>query len=94
MKLTKGKILKLYNKKKQTLKKYKPNKCDNTSSKIKSFKNKKSINLANKSLKRINYKKNMVDNKNEESKLNETSKVEETNNSQIEERNDILVEPN
>ncbi len=52
MKLTKGKISKLYNKKKQTLKKPKKK----TSRKIKTFRNKKHLNLERKTLKR-HYKK-------------------------------------
>ena len=52
MKLTKGKIIKLYDKKKQTMKKYKtiPQK---QSEKNKSIKNKKPVNLHNTTLKRL-----------------------------------------
>jgi len=50
MKLTKGKIRKLYNKKNQTLKKYKNKKA---SYERKTFRNKKSVNLARKTLKKI-----------------------------------------
>ena len=55
MKLTKGKISKLYNKNKQTLKK-KANKRK-TSNKSKTFRRKQKVNLARKSLKRFHYKK-------------------------------------
>ena len=55
MKLTKGKISKLYNQKKQSLKK-KVNK-KKSSSKSRTFRKKRRINLARKSLKRFNYKK-------------------------------------
>ena len=55
MKLTKGKISKLYNKNKQTLKK-KANKRK-TSNKSKTFRRKQKINLARKTLKRFHYKK-------------------------------------
>ncbi len=55
MKLTKGKISKLYNKKKQTLKR-KTNKGKG-SNKNKTFRRKRHINLARKSLKRIHYRK-------------------------------------
>ena len=51
MKLTKGKISKLYNKKNQSLKR--KNYKKGTSFKTKTFRNKRNINLANKSLKRI-----------------------------------------
>jgi hypothetical protein len=54
MKLTKGKISKLYNKKRQTLKKHKRL---NPSYKKRTFRNKRKVNLARKSLKRFNYKK-------------------------------------
>jgi hypothetical protein len=54
MKLTKGKIRKLYNKKNQSLKKYKNKKA---SYGRKSFRNKKYVNLARKTLKRFAYKK-------------------------------------
>ena len=55
MKLTKGKISKLYNKKKQSLKK-KVNK-KKSSSRNKTFRKKRNIHLARKSLKRFYYKK-------------------------------------
>jgi hypothetical protein len=55
MKLTKGKISKLYNKKKQTLKR-KVNK-GKKSSRGKTFRRKQKMNLARKSLKRLRYKK-------------------------------------
>jgi len=51
MKLTKGKISKLYNKKNQSLKR--KNSKKSASFKTKTFRNKRNINLANKSLKRI-----------------------------------------
>ena len=54
MKLTKGKIRKLYNKRNQTLKKYKNKK---TSYEKKTFRNKKQLNLARKTLKRFAYEK-------------------------------------
>ena len=54
MKLTKGKISKLYNKKRQSLKKHKRLK---SSYKKRTFRNKRKVNLARKSLKRFNYKK-------------------------------------
>jgi hypothetical protein len=53
MKLTKGKILKAYNKKKQTMKKYKKNKI--TNEKTKTFRNRKPLNLLKTTLK--NYGK-------------------------------------
>ena len=55
MKLTKGKISKLYNKKKQTMKK-KANKRK-SSKKNRTFRRKQKVNLARKSLKRLRYKK-------------------------------------
>jgi len=54
MKLTKGKITKLYNKKKQSLKKINKRKG---STKSKTFRRKRQVNLATKSLKSFNYKK-------------------------------------
>ena len=54
MKLTKGKITKLYNKKRQSFKKPKGKKLSN---KRRTFRNKKHLNLARKTLKRHNYKK-------------------------------------
>ena len=53
MKLTKGKISKLYNKKRQSLKKHKKIK---SSYKKRTFRNKRKVNLARKSLKKINYR--------------------------------------
>ena len=50
MKLTKGKIRKLYNKRNQTLKKYRNKRV---SYERKTFRNKRSINLARKTLKKI-----------------------------------------
>ena len=55
MKLTKGKISKLYNKKKQSLKKI--NKKKNVSKNSRSFKRKNILNLATKTLKKNKYKK-------------------------------------
>jgi hypothetical protein len=55
MNLTKGKITKLYNKKNQSLKK-KINK-KRTSNKSKTFRRKRNLNLARKSLKRFHHKK-------------------------------------
>jgi len=52
MKLTKGKLIKLYDKKKQTMKKYKTT-SQNSTSKNKSVKNKKAVNLHNTTLKRL-----------------------------------------
>ena len=54
MKLTKGKISKLYNKKKQSIKR---NKKQKKSYKRRTFRNKKRTNLARKTLKKFNYKK-------------------------------------
>ena len=56
MKLTKGKISKLYNKKKQSLKKVNKRKGSNKS-KNKTFRRKRHINLARRSLKRFHYRK-------------------------------------
>uniref|UniRef100_A0A6C0DDJ7 Uncharacterized protein n=1 Tax=viral metagenome TaxID=1070528 RepID=A0A6C0DDJ7_9ZZZZ len=52
MKLTKGKLMKLYDKKKQTMKKYKTTPQKQTE-KNKSIKNKKAVNLHNTTLKRL-----------------------------------------
>ena len=49
MKLTKGKIAKLYNKKNQTLRNKKPNNLHRSMS---SIKNRQNVNLSNKTLKR------------------------------------------
>jgi hypothetical protein len=54
MKLTKGKISKLYNKKKQSLKKIKQKKI---TKKTQTFRKYKKLNLARKSIKNINYNK-------------------------------------
>lgn len=62
MKLTRGKISKLYNKKKQTLKKLKNRK---TSYRRKTIVNKKRVNLARGTLKKINYKKTKSTTENE-----------------------------
>jgi hypothetical protein len=67
MKLTKGKISKLYNKKRQSLKKYKKRK---SSYKKRTFRNKRKVNLARKTLKRFNYKKH----KGGEGETNDTTK--------------------
>ena len=53
MNLTKGKISKLYDKKRQTLKRKRAKKC----CKKKTFRNKRKVNLARKTLKKIHYKK-------------------------------------
>ena len=80
MKLTKGKISKLYKKKKQSLKKVKKNK---SSYKRRTFRNKKNFNLARKTLKRFNYKRHKggakEGEKNEEESLNINSNVNPTN---------------
>ena len=52
MKLTKGKLIKLYDKKKQTMKKYKTT-CQKPTEKNKTIKNKKAVNLHNTTLKRL-----------------------------------------
>ncbi len=52
MKLTKGKLIKLYDKKKQTMKKYKTT-LQKQSEKNKSIRNKKAVNLHNTTLKRL-----------------------------------------
>lgn len=52
MKLTKGKLIKLYDKKKQTMKKYKTT-LQKSSEKNRSKKNKKAVNLHNTTLKRL-----------------------------------------
>jgi hypothetical protein len=52
MKLTKGKISKLYNKKRQSFKRPKRRKLSN---KIRTFRNKKYLNLARKTLKHYKY---------------------------------------
>jgi hypothetical protein len=52
MKLTKGKLIKLYDKKKQTMKKYK-NTLKKSTEKNKTKKNKKPVNLHNTTLKRL-----------------------------------------
>jgi hypothetical protein len=52
MKLTKGKLIKLYDKKKQTMKKYKTS-YQKSTEKNKSIKNKKAVNLHNTTLKRL-----------------------------------------
>ena len=54
MKLTKGKISKLYNKKRQSVRKIKKR---NTSNKRNTFRRKQKLNLARKTLKRFDYKK-------------------------------------
>jgi hypothetical protein len=54
MKLTKGKISKLYNKKRQSFKRPKKR---NLSNKIKTFRNKRYLNLARKTLKHYNSQK-------------------------------------
>ena len=56
MKLTKGKITKLYNKKNQSVKK-KKNRKSKVFNKNKTFRGNKSVNLAKKSLRRFKYKR-------------------------------------
>jgi hypothetical protein len=83
MKLTKGKISKLYNKKKQSLKK-KVNKRK-TSNKNKTFRKKRNIHLARKSLKRFHYKKSRGGAEGDTNLSQETMpKVDELSNSVIE----------
>jgi hypothetical protein len=77
MKLTKGKISKLYNKKKQTLKKFKTKK---SSYKRKTFRDRKQFNLAKKTLKHLNYKKFIGGNI-------DYSKDEYTNNTEYKQQN-------
>lgn len=50
MKLTKGRLLKVLDKKKQTMKKYKPK---TSNEKHKTYRNKKSLNLHNTTLKNV-----------------------------------------
>jgi len=57
MKLTKGKISKLLNKKRQTRKKNFKNNRQKTSKNARTFRRKINVNLANKSLKQLKYKK-------------------------------------
>ena len=83
MKLTKGKISKLYNKKKQSLKK-KVNKRK-TSNKNKTFRKKRNIHLARKSLKRFHYKKQRGGT--EDGEGEGTPKVDEGSNSVTENLN-------
>ena len=74
MKLTKGKITKLYGKKKQTRKKKKKR---NTSNKNKTFRGRRSLNLANKTLRR--YKKGgALDDDDGRLESPKTSNVEDT----------------
>ena len=56
MKLTKGKISKLYTKNRQSVKRRKNGK--KKTDKSKTFRKKRNINLANKSLKQVNFRKN------------------------------------
>lgn len=72
MKLTRGKISKLYNKKKQTLKKLKNRK---TSYRRKTIVNKRRVNLARGTLKKFNYTKNKS--------IHENAAKYETTNSDI-----------
>ena len=83
MKLTKGKISKLYNKKKQSLKK-KVNK-KKSSSRNKTFRKKRNIHLARKSLKRFHYKKQRGGA--EDGEGEGTPKVDEVSNSVTESMN-------
>ena len=86
MKLTKGKISKLYNKKKQSLKK-KVNK-KKSSSRNKTFRKKRNIHLARKSLKNFHYKKQRGGEDGETT----TPKAEEDSNSVKENMNQPLPE--
>ncbi len=86
MKLTKGKISKLYNKKRQSLKK--KNNKRKTSSKNKTFRKKRNIHLARKSLKNFHYKKQRGGEDDETT----TPKAEEDSNSVRENTNQPLPE--
>jgi len=88
MKLTKGKISKLYNKKKQSLKK-KVNK-KKSSSRNKTFRKKRNIHLARKSLKRFHYKKHRGGA--EDGEGEGMPKVDETSNSVTENINQSTSE--
>jgi hypothetical protein len=81
MKLTKGKISKIINKKKQSVKKI--NNKKRRTSKNKTFRKKKSLNLANKTLKRIKYKKTKGGNENKlpVSKVSRSDSVKEDESS-------------
>ena len=94
MKLTKGKISKLYHKKKQSVKKRKYQK-GKTSTKSKTFRGKKKINLANKSLKRFAYKKYKGGDeevKKEENELSKSEGDELTNQDKDEIKDEIIDE--
>ena len=86
MKLTKGKISKLYNKKKQSLKKKITRKKSN---KIRTFRNKPPLNLARKSLKRFNYKKYRGGGDGEDGKIEESGEEKKEPNT----INSITTEP-
>jgi hypothetical protein len=86
MKLTKGKITKLYNKKRQSLKK--KNNKRKTSSKNKTFRKKRNIHLARKSLKNFHYKKQRGGEDGETT----TPKTEEDSDSVKENMNQQLLE--
>lgn len=91
MKLTKGKISKLYNKKRQSLKKN--NNKRKTSSKNKTFRKKRNIHLARKSLKNFHYKKQRGGEDGYENLSQETMpKAEEDSNSVRENMNQPLPE--
>jgi hypothetical protein len=87
MKLTKGKISRLYNKKRQSLKKHKKL---NSSYKKRTFRNKRKVNLARKSLKRLHYRKH----RGGEGDDDDTPKdgINETNQSMIEKDTTKLTE--
>ena len=89
MKLTKGKITKLYGKKKQTRKKKKKR---NASNKNKTFRGRRSLNLANKTLRR--YKKGGALDDDDDGRLEspKTSPVEDTTTSPIEDTTTSPVE--
>jgi hypothetical protein len=93
MKLTKGKISKLYNKKRQSLKK--KNNKRKTSSKNMTFRKKRNIHLARKSLKNFHYKKQSGGEDGYENLSQETmpkAEGEEDSNSVRENMNQPLLE--
>ena len=97
MKLTKGKISKLYNKKKQSLKK-KVNKKKG-SRRNKTFREKRNIHLARKSLKRFHYKKHKGGAEYEEKNSQESiPKISEDSSADVEKvvnpTSEIIEQPN
>ena len=74
MKLTKGKISKLYNKKRQSLKKN--NNKRKSSTKNKTFRKKRNIHLARKSLKRFQYNKQRGGEDDDKNSQENISKIE------------------